>query len=55
VLVDPWADLNIGLKTSAAKAASWGMRLLVLLTTALALAGFGLLARALTNKKSSQG
>ncbi|HEX7469895.1 MAG TPA: hypothetical protein VF437_04045, partial [Verrucomicrobiae bacterium] len=41
VLVDPWADLNIGLKTSATKAASWGMRLMVLLTTALALAGFG--------------
>jgi hypothetical protein len=41
VLVDPWADLNIGLKISAAKSASWGMRLLVLLTTALVLAGFG--------------
>ena len=39
------ADLNIGLQATAAKAASWGVRLFVLLITALVLGGFGLLAR----------
>lgn len=50
VVVDTWADLNIGLKASAAKAASWGVRLSVLLITALVLGGFGWFARRLTNK-----
>jgi hypothetical protein len=43
--VDEQADLNIGLEATAAKAASWGVRLSVLLATALVLGGFGLLAR----------
>ncbi len=30
VAVDPWADLQIGLKASAVKTASWGMRVLIL-------------------------
>jgi hypothetical protein len=38
------ADLNIGLQATAVKAASWGVRLFVLLITALVLGGFGLLA-----------
>jgi hypothetical protein len=45
VVVDTWADLNIGLKARTATAASWNMRLLVLAITALVLAGLGLLAR----------
>jgi hypothetical protein len=43
--VNQGADLNIGLKASAVKAASWGMRVLVLAITALALAGIGWFAR----------
>jgi hypothetical protein len=45
VVVDTWADLNIGLKARIASAASWQDRLLVLTITALVLAGVGLLAR----------
>ena len=45
VVVDTWADLNIGLKARTAAVASWGVRLLVLAITALVLAGLGLLAR----------
>jgi hypothetical protein len=45
VVVDTWADLNIGLKARTASVAPWTMRLLVLAVTALVLAGFGLLAR----------
>lgn len=45
VVVDTWADLNIGLKARTATAASWNMRLLVLAITALVLTGLGLLAR----------
>jgi hypothetical protein len=47
VVVDTWADLNIGLKARIANAASWNMRLLVLAITALVLAGLGLLARSM--------
>jgi hypothetical protein len=43
--VNEEADLNIGLQAAAAKAASWGVRLFVLVITALVLAGFGLFAR----------
>jgi hypothetical protein len=52
VVVDTWADLNIGLKASAAKTASWGARLSVLLATALVLGAFGLFARRLTGEHS---
>jgi hypothetical protein len=45
VVVDTWADLNIGLKARAVAVASWNLRLLVLAVTALVLAGLGLLAR----------
>jgi hypothetical protein len=45
VVVDTWADLNIGLQARAVAAASWNVRLLVLAITALVLAGLGLLAR----------
>jgi len=46
VVVDTWADLNIGLKARAVVVVSWNVRLLVLAITALVLAGLGLLARA---------
>jgi hypothetical protein len=45
VVVDTWADLNIGLKARTVNVASWSVRLLVLAVTALVLAGLGLLAR----------
>ena len=45
VVVDTWAELNIGLKARTVSAASWSMCLLVLTITALVLAGLGLLAR----------
>jgi len=45
VVVDTWADLNIGLKARTAAVAPWSMRLLLLAVTALVLAGLGLLAR----------
>jgi len=47
VVVDTWADLNIGLKARAVVVASPNVRLLVLAITALVLAGLGLLARGL--------
>ena len=45
VVVDTWADLNIGLKARTASTASWNVRVLVLLITALVLGGLSLLAR----------
>jgi hypothetical protein len=45
VVVDKWADLNIGLKARTTAAASWNVRLVVLAITALVLAVLGLLAR----------
>ena len=39
VVVDPWADLKIRLEATAAKAASWGIRLLILAATLVFLAG----------------
>ena len=48
VVVDTWADLNIGLKAHTATIAPWNVRLLVLVITALVLAGLGLLARSAT-------
>jgi hypothetical protein len=47
VVVDPWADLHIGLRATAAPAGAWPLRLLVLAATALVLAAFGWLARRL--------
>ena len=45
VVVDTWADLRIGLEATAAKAASWGVRLLILAGTVVLLIAFGLMAR----------
>jgi hypothetical protein len=45
VLVDPWADLRVDLKVSAVKAASWGVRALMLAGTFVLLSAFGLAAR----------
>jgi hypothetical protein len=45
VAVDPWADLKIDLKASAARAASWTVRALILAGTALALFLFAAAAR----------
>jgi hypothetical protein len=47
VVVDTWADLNIGLHARTANGVSWGIRLAVLALVALVLAGFALLARGL--------
>ena len=46
VVVDTWADLKIRLAATAAKAASWGVRLLILAVTLLILGGFAWAARA---------
>jgi len=54
VVVDTWADLKIGLQASAAKAASWATRLLILAATAIFLAAFSLLGRGFT-RRSDQG
>jgi hypothetical protein len=48
VVVDPWADLNISLKATAVPSVSLGAEGLMLLATALAMLGFGWLARRLT-------
>ena len=53
VVVDTWADLNIGLKARTTSVASWNVRLLVLAITALVLAGLGLLARILVKTGQS--
>ena len=45
VVVDAWADLRIGLEASAARPASWGVRVLVLTVTFVALAAFAWAAR----------
>jgi hypothetical protein len=45
VVVDTWADLKIHLAATAAKAASWGVRLLILALSLLILAGFAWAAR----------
>jgi hypothetical protein len=41
VVVDPWADLRIGLRASAMKAAPWAARAAVLAATLVVLAAFG--------------
>ena len=45
VVVDTWADLKIRLQATAAKAASWGVRALILAASLLILAGFAWAAR----------
>jgi hypothetical protein len=45
VAVDKEADLHIGLKASAAKAASWGVRILILAVTLVVLGASGWVAR----------
>ena len=45
VVVDAWADLGINIQTRTVSAASWGLRLGVLLITALGLASLGWLSR----------
>jgi len=50
VVVDQWADLRIGLEASAAKAASWSVRMLILAAIAVVLAVFGWLARSFASQ-----
>ena len=45
VVVDTWADLNLHLTATAAKAASWGVRVLILAASLLILAAFAWAAR----------
>ena len=45
VVVDTWADLKIRLEATAAKAASWAVRVLILAVSLLILAGFAWAAR----------
>jgi hypothetical protein len=47
VVVDTWADLNIGLHAHTTNGVSWGIRMAVLALVTLVLAGFTLLARGL--------
>jgi len=53
VVVDTWADLNIGLQARTASVASWNLRLLVLALTALVLAGLGRLARSVAKPENN--
>jgi hypothetical protein len=53
VVVDTWADLKIHLAATAAKAASWGVRLLILTASLLILAGFAWAARSFRPSKTS--
>lgn len=50
VVVDPWADLRIGLHAKATRAVTWRVQILVLLITALAMAGLGRLARSVKRR-----
>jgi hypothetical protein len=50
VVVDPWADLNIGLKAVTAPTVSWTLRLWVMAATALVMLVLAGLARWLTAK-----
>jgi hypothetical protein len=54
VAVDTWADLQVGLKTKAAAAASWLTRLLTLAGTLLILALFIRTARAFQKQQAAQ-
>jgi hypothetical protein len=53
VVVDTWADLKIHLAATAAKAASWGVRILILAASLLILAAFAWAARSFRTGKSS--
>ena len=53
VVVDTWADLNIGIKAQAARAASWSVRLLALAVTALLLTLLVVLSRRLVKIRTS--
>jgi hypothetical protein len=53
VVVDTWADLNIGLQVRTAKVVSWGGRVVVLALVALVLGGFALLVRRLPKLRAS--
>jgi len=52
VVVDPWADLRIDLQAKAAKAASWGVRVLILAGTLLFLIGFASAASSFRRNES---
>jgi hypothetical protein len=52
VVVDPWADLNIGLQGTAAATVSTSLRLVVLSATVLILLVFGGLTRRLTKPRA---
>ena len=54
VVVDPWADLKIDLKASAARVASWGVCTLILAGTVLVLLALSWLARWAGNGRSTQ-
>jgi hypothetical protein len=55
VAVDKEADLHIGLEANAARAASRGVRVLILAATLVLLAMFGWAARAFSRNESSAG
>jgi len=51
VVVDPWADLNIGLHARTASGMSRGARFAIIIIVVFVLAGFSLLARGLVKTK----
>jgi len=51
VVVDTWADLEIRLEATAAKAASWGVRVIILAASLLILTAFAWAARAFRASK----
>jgi len=53
VVVDPWADLHIGLDAVAVRAASWVVRILILCGTFVILALFAFAARSFRNNEST--
>jgi hypothetical protein len=53
VVVDTWADLKIHLAATAAKAASWGVRILILAASLLILAFFTWAARSFRTGKAN--
>jgi hypothetical protein len=53
VVVDPWADLQIRVSASAAKAASWGVRLLILAATLIFVAAVAWAARSFRQQRAA--
>ncbi len=51
VVVDPWADLHIGLDAVAVRAASWTVRILILCGTFIILSLFAFAARSFRNNE----